>query len=85
VDKSFCRKNPDLLIGMNSLDGGADGDRTRCESIPTHDLSIRPLSHQARDFKGYSIPFVLSSSLPSTDFKYRSLEAALDRVGNSSL
>jgi hypothetical protein len=28
--------------------GGANGDRTRCESIPTHDLSIRPLSHSEK-------------------------------------
>jgi hypothetical protein len=29
---------------IKRLNGGAERDRTRCESIPTVDLSIRPLS-----------------------------------------
>ncbi len=35
--------------------------------------------------ESYNIPLCLSSNLPSTDLKYLSLEAALDRVRNSSL
>ncbi len=55
--------------------GGADRDRTG-------GLSIRPLSRRR---KGYIMPFAFSSSLPPTDLKYFSLEAASDRVLYSSL
>jgi len=78
VQYSGCtEKNPDLLIGIHSLNGGADGDRT-------HDLSLRPLSHWVVKGKNYNIPFAISSNLPLTDLKYLSLEAALDRVKYSS-
>jgi len=37
------------------------------------------------DWESYNIPFAVSSSLPLTDLKYLSLEAASDRVAYSSL
>ena len=63
------------MVELNGIELGASRNRpSACRS----DRS--PLER-----KSYNIPLALSSSLPPTDLKYFSLEAALDRVLYSSL